>query len=662
MEAEGPNRNSADPNSLPSRNLLPHRHLRIGTRLILCFLVIVVAMLVANLVAIWQLRRTAAPNRILSQTDQLSQAALTVHLDVDTLRNRLTALADTHDGSDFQSEAASLRRKFLADITQAEQLFAGARDQMHDPLILNTLQTLKATLPSQIDKVTGLAEANDWAAVHIRLADQVQGLMDLSALLLERVRVEVSAQQAKALESAQLVSRELLILLPATALLTMLFAILLGWYITRTITGPLSELHAGAQAIARGEFEYEVKVIGEDELATVAKAFNHAAKRLRESYDELRSSEQALRRSERELRDVIETMPVTVWTALPDGAVDFMSRRWEDTTGLPVEQALGWRWEVAIHPDDRSWYIARWRAALEKKQKMEVEVRVLHASGEYRWLLVQNVPFWDEVGNIIKWYGVATDIEDRKRAEKQRERLRQLESDLAHVNRVSTLGELAASISHELNQPIAAAIINADLVLRWLHREPPDLAQVHERTTKIIELGTLASEIINRLRSLYRKEQPKQEALTVNEVVSEMVELLRGQATQHAVSVRAVLGSKLPCVVADRVQVQQVLMNLMLNGIEAMSDTGGVLTVESALREDGQIELSVNDTGPGLPSGKADQIFDAFFTTKPQGSGMGLAISKSIVESHGGRIWATGNCGGGATFHFTLPSDVSVEN
>ena len=655
METEGLNDKPMELRSLLSRNLLRRGHMRIGARLTFYLLLIVTAMLLANLVAIWQLRQTAAPNSMLNEANQLSQAALTVHLDVDTLRNRLSALADTQDGLDFQTEAASLRSKFLADITYAQQLFTGSGDKKHDPVILSTLQTLKATLPSQIDKVAALAEANDWPAVHIRLADQVQGLMDLSALLLERVGVEVSEQRDKALESAQLVSRELLMVLPATALVTMLFAILLGWRITRTITEPLSELHAGAQAIARGEFEHEVKVIGEDELATVAKAFNHAARWLRESYDELRSSEEALRRSEKELRDVIETMPATVWTALPDGAVDFMSRRWQDNTGLPVEDALGWRWEVAIHPDDRSGYLARWRAALEKKEKMETEVRGLHPGGEYRWLLVQNVPFWDEAGNIIKWYGVATDIEDRKRVEKQRERLRQLESDLAHVNRVSTMGELAASISHELNQPIAASIMNASLALHWLEHDPPDLTQARERTNQIIELGTLASEIIDRLRSLYKKEPPKRELLTVNEVVAEMIELLRGQATRHAVSVRAVLGSKLPSVVADRVQFQQVLMNLMLNGIEAMSDTGGVLTLKSQLLKTGQIEISVNDTGPGLPPGQADKIFDAFFTTKPQGSGMGLAISKSIVESHGGRIWANGNGGRGATFHFTLP-------
>jgi signal transduction histidine kinase len=181
------------------------------------------------------------------------------------------------------------------------------------------------------------------------------------------------------------------------------------------------------------------------------------------------------------------------------------------------------------------------------------------------------------------------------------------------------------------------------------------VTEARKGTEKIIEAGALASEIINHLRSLYTKAPPKRELVAMNEVVGEMTGMMRGEARGHGVSIRTDLKDDLPMTVADRVQLQQVLMNLMLNGIEAMKDTGGVLTVKSHLREDGQIEIAVKDTGPGLPVGKADQIFDAFFTTKPQGSGMGLAISKSIVESHGGRIWANGNGGRGATFHFTLP-------
>jgi signal transduction histidine kinase len=248
----------------------------------------------------------------------------------------------------------------------------------------------------------------------------------------------------------------------------------------------------------------------------------------------------------------------------------------------------------------------------------------------------------------VKWYGVATDIQDRKRAE-------QLQADLAHTNRISMLGELAASISHELKQPISATVMDAQAILRWLNRDQLDLDQVRRATAAIEKDGRLAVDIIDRLRSLYKKTPPQREPVDVDEIIDEMVLLLRSEGNEHSVSIRMDLAADLPKITADGVQLQQVLMNLMLNGIEAMKDTGGVLTVKSQLGEDSQIEISVNDTGPGLPLGKADQIFDAFFTTKPQGSGMGLAISKSIVESHGGRIWANGDGGRGATFHFTLP-------
>jgi signal transduction histidine kinase len=217
------------------------------------------------------------------------------------------------------------------------------------------------------------------------------------------------------------------------------------------------------------------------------------------------------------------------------------------------------------------------------------------------------------------------------------------------------MGELVASISHELAQPITATTNHAKASLRWLQREPPEVTEARKGTEKIIEASVFASEIIHRLRSLYKKSPPKRELIAVNEVVGEMAGMMRGKAREHGVSIRTDLKDDLPMTVTDKVQLQQVLMNLILNGIEVMKDEGGVVTLKSRMRMDGQIEISIKDTGLGLPVGKADQIFDAFFTTKPQGSGMGLAISKSIVESQGGRIWADDEGGHGATFHFTLP-------
>jgi signal transduction histidine kinase len=287
-------------------------------------------------------------------------------------------------------------------------------------------------------------------------------------------------------------------------------------------------------------------------------------------------------------------------------------------------------------------------ASIARAEPYEEELRIRRADGEYRWFLVRAVPLRDKRGKVVKWYGAATDIQDRKHAE-------ELQAELAHTNRLSMLGELAASISHELKQPISAAVMDAQASLRWLNRDQPDLDQARKSTTAVVKDGRLAVNIIDRLHSLYKKTLPQREPVDAGEIVGEMALLLRGEANKHAVSIRTDLAADLPRITADRVQLQQVLMNLMLNGIEAMKETGGVLTIRTERSECGQVLISVSDTGAGLPAGKADDIFNAFFTTKPQGSGMGLAISKSIVESHGGRIWATGNGGRGATFHFTLP-------
>jgi signal transduction histidine kinase len=223
---------------------------------------------------------------------------------------------------------------------------------------------------------------------------------------------------------------------------------------------------------------------------------------------------------------------------------------------------------------------------------------------------------------------------------------------MAHINRVSMLGEMAASLAHEIKQPIAAAITSANSCIEWLAHEPPNLDRARAAAARVDKYGNRAAEIIDHIRSLYKKSPPQRQLVDMNGIVQEMLTLLKGEATRYPIAMRAELAAELPKIMVDRVQLQQVFMNLMLNGIEAMKDSGGELTVESEL-QDGQ--LSVSDTGLGLPAGSVEQIFSAFYTTKPQGSGMGLAISRSIVESHGGHLWATANDGRGATFHFTLP-------
>ena len=252
-------------------------------------------------------------------------------------------------------------------------------------------------------------------------------------------------------------------------------------------------------------------------------------------------------------------------------------------------------------------------------------------------------------------------MEMKRRVEQSRNRaqeaLRQAQSDLARVSRVTTMGELTASLAHEVNQPIAAAVTDANTCLRWLNREQPDVTEAREAASRIVKDATRAAEIVSGVRLMFKKGSPQREMVDINEIVREMVVLMRSEIARHSVSIRTQFAEDLPPIMADRVQLQQVLMNLMINAIDAMKEVDGTrhLAIKSQRGENDELTVSVSDSGVGLPSQQVDQIFDAFFTTKLDGTGMGLRISRSIAESHGGRLWASDNSPRGATFHLALP-------
>jgi PAS domain S-box-containing protein len=498
-----------------------------------------------------------------------------------------------------------------------------------------------------------------------------------------------------------------------------------------------------------------------------------AKEALQKAFDEIKKSEDRLRL-------VIDTIPTLVWRAGPDGVPDFLNQPALDYTGISLDQAAT-AWPRAFHPDDKKGMLQKWGAIRESGQPGELESRLRCFNGEYRWFLFRAEPLRDEAGNIVKWYGSSTDIEDLKRAEEKlrrsearlaeaqrvsqtgsfgwnvstgerfgsreffrilgydnplsvtldmvlqrvhpddrafveqiidlgsregadaayehrllmpdgsikhvrvvahavrdqagqlefigtmvdvsatrraEEKLHDAQAELAHVTRVTTLGELTASIAHEVNQPLAAVVANAEACLRWLNRETPDLAGARRSAEWVINDGIRASEVVRRVRALAHKADVEKVPLDLNNIVGEVVALVQRELASHLVSLRTELAAALPKILGDRVQLQQVIINLVMNGIEAMqpvTDRPRELVIRSRQEEMNGVLLSVTDRGVGISAENANRLFNAFFTTKSSGLGMGLSICRSIVEAHGGRLSASGDEGRGATFQFVLP-------
>jgi PAS domain S-box-containing protein len=373
---------------------------------------------------------------------------------------------------------------------------------------------------------------------------------------------------------------------------------------------------------------------------------------LRKEIGERQRAEEDVRRSEDRLRLVIDTLPAMVWRKLPDGSAEFLNQRFREYTGLSVEEGLGWGWmRNAFHPEDRA--EEEWRAAFAAGEPFEKEARQRRADGAYRWFLLRAVPLRDELGDVVKWYGTSTDIEDRRRAD---EALQETQDKLAQVTRRQMMGELAAAIAHEVNQPLTAIVTNANFSFRQLKGSSPNLVELRTAITEIMNDGTRASAVISRIRGLLVKETPRRAELNINEIIQGVTTLLRNELTRDHLNLRTELAANLPRVHGDSVQLQQVLINLIMNAREAMRLTAeppGRLLIRSAKKAD-SVLVQVQDSGPGIEPGLADRIFEPFFTTKGEGIGMGLSISHSIIESHGGHLSLVSSSQG-ALFEFTLP-------
>jgi PAS domain S-box-containing protein len=759
---------------------LPASRLNIGRRLILGFVFIILVMLGADAVVLWQFHLVSAQGERLNGIDQKLVALLRAHTSLLAFYAGLEGLAQTQDASLLVTGAGPLGTAALEEMQRARTaLSLLPSDQQRDPTVLPTLQVIQSALPPQLEAITTLAASGDWRALQLRLSNQVRPLETLTSALVEKADREAAGQRVQTVLNVRRVQRLVFLVVPITAVVALLIAAALGLAITRSITGPLALLVEGSKALARGEFQHQVTIQGEDELAHLGQVFNDTARRLRDLYAALQSSEDRL-------RVVIDTIPATVWSTAPDGSVDFINRRWLESTGLSVENALGWNWSSVVHPDDLPLFVEGWHRALAAGESMESEARLWQADGEYRWFLIRNVPLRDESGNIVKWYGTSIDIEDRKQSEdalrqsraylseaqrlshtgsfgwtvssgelywsaetyrifqyertpkpsmefvfqrahpedalgvkevvarasqdgkdfdfehrllmpdgsvkyvhvvahgergesgalefvgavmdvtavKEAERkikraeegLRQAQADLARVNRVTTMGELTAALAHEVNQPLSAIVANGHACQRWLSGDPPNFAKAHEAVGRIIRDGQDAGDIVRRVRALFRGAPGERDVLDLNEVIGEVLRLLRGDAGKRGIAVETDLDKNLPSVVADRIQLQQVVLNLVLNGIEAMdqvADHPKTIFIRSAWESPNTAVVEVRDHGAGFEN--PERAFEAFFTTKQNGMGMGLAICRSIIEAHHGRLWVAPSEGPGATICFTIP-------
>jgi PAS domain S-box-containing protein len=371
-----------------------------------------------------------------------------------------------------------------------------------------------------------------------------------------------------------------------------------------------------------------------------------------------RQTEERLRENEQRFRDYAEVASDWLWESGPDHRFTQISVRLK-AAGVDPTSALGMtRWDAGACVEEEP---EKWRVHRETLDAhlpfRDFMYRIVRPDGSTLYVTTSGKPRFDAEGRFLGYRGVGTDITANVRADQAEIALHQAQTELAHATRLTTLGQLTASIAHEVNQPLAAIVANGDACLRWLQRDPPDLSKAHDSVQAMISDGNRASEVVRRIRGLAKYSSPHSTLVNVNDVVEEVVLLVRREIMSSHVTVNLELAQDLPAVLFDRVQLQQVIINLVVNGIQAMAENGDrprELLIRSSRSSADKVQIAVTDTGIGIDPATAKRLFEAFFTTKSTGMGIGLSICRSIIEGKGGRIWATANDGPGATFQFTL--------
>ena len=368
--------------------------------------------------------------------------------------------------------------------------------------------------------------------------------------------------------------------------------------------------------------------------------------------DVLKKTEAALQMREHELLGIIETIPAMLWALSPTGEPTYLSQRFLEYRGASVEEYANRGWENFIHPDDREANAKAFFRSIETGESFNVIQRYRRADGEFRWNHVRGEPLRDPEGKIIQWYGLSMDIDDRKRAE---DHLRDTRIKLAKVSRLATVAELAASIAHELNQPLMSILANAQAAKRWLNAASPNVMEVNSSIERTIRDARAADETMQHIRALFKQESFVKKDVKLPDILNEVVRIVQEDPQKRAVPVECHVDECLPEVPVDQIQIQQVFINLIVNAIEALDgqQVPPRVILRAAVTDSDRMLVQVIDNGPGVHD--PEQIFDAFITTKEKGMGIGLAVSRSIVEAHGGQLWAENNKAGGATFNVALP-------
>jgi signal transduction histidine kinase/HAMP domain-containing protein len=623
--------------------------LTIRPRLTLCFALIILAMVAGNVVLLWQFDRARRQAERLSGVDHKFIAVLEAHINLVSSHERLDMLADSRDSALSVSELEALQHEIIEGSRRSKDALSQLPvETPMDAASLPTLIAIQDILPAQLEAVIALARSSDWRAVRLRLTNQVRPLEALSSSLVETLDREVGEERSGIIANIGRAQRRILLIVPITAGIVLVFAAFLGMVITRSISQPLSRLMEASRALGRSEFQHRVFISGRDELAQLGHIFNETAATLRDLYQALFTREAYLSEAQR-----LSRTGSFGWN-LSDGALVWSDEMFRIFAFSPdvtpsIELVL-----QRTHPDDVAFVRQQLDHVSQGGTDWDLEHRLLMPDGSIKHVRAVAHVVRDPAGER-RFFGAVMDLTASKHAE---EALNSARAELAHVSRVTTLSALTASIAHEVNQPLAGIITNAGTCLRMLDAAPPNIDGARETARRTIRDGNRASEVITRLRALFSKREFTLEPLDLNEATREVIALSSNDLQRNRIILESELASELPTITGDRIQLQQVILNLLRNASDAMVDVHDrprQLGIRTERDGGDRVRLAVRDVGVGLPAQSMDSLFTAFHTTKTGGMGIGLFISRSIIEQHQGRLWAQRNDGPGTTFSFSVP-------